>query len=49
MSTHNISFHDKIRKLAKLSLNIYFHEVLEEFPWDTKTSLVFESLKFYYK
>ena len=32
MSTHNIHFHDKI------SLNICFLELSEEFRWDSKTS-----------
>ena len=33
MSTHNIQFHDKIRKLP---LNICFLELLEEFRRDSK-------------
>ena len=35
MSTHNIQFHDKIRKCP---LNICFLEVSEEFRRDSKTS-----------
>ena len=34
MSTHNIQFHDK-----KISLNIFFLELSEEFRKDSKTSL----------
>ena len=38
MSTHNIHFHDKIRKkVPKLSQNICFLELLEEFPVYSKT------------
>ena len=37
MSTHNIRFHDKIRKNPKLSLNICFLELSEEFSRDSKT------------
>ena len=33
MSTHNIRFHNK-----KISLNIFFLELLEEFREDSKTS-----------
>ena len=35
MSTHNMQFHDKIRKF---SLNICFLELSEEFRRDSKTS-----------
>ena len=35
MSTHNIQFHDKIKKI---SLNICFLELSEEFRRDSKTS-----------
>ena len=35
MSTHNIQFHDKIKKI---SLNNRFLELLEEFRRDSKTS-----------
>ena len=35
MSTHNIQFHDKI---SKISLNITFLELAEEFCRDTKMS-----------
>ena len=38
MSTCNIHFHDKIGKIPKISLNICFLELLEEFPRDSKTS-----------
>ena len=34
MSTHNIHFHDKIGKTPKISLNICFLELLEEFRRD---------------
>ena len=37
MSTHNIPFYDKIRKMPKISLNICF-KLSEEFPRDSKTS-----------
>ena len=37
MSTHNILFHDKIRKKnPKLSLNIYFLELSKEYPRDSR-------------
>ena len=37
---HNIHFHDKLRnKIHKMSLNICFLELSEEFPKDFKTSL----------
>ena len=32
MSTHNIHFHDKRGKIPKISLNICFLELAEEFP-----------------
>ena len=38
MSTHNIHFHDKIRKLPLKSQNICFLLLLEDFPKDSKTS-----------
>ena len=39
-STHNIHFHNEMRKkYPKISLNICFLELLEEFPKDSKTSL----------
>ena len=38
MSTRNNYFHDKIGKNPTISLNIYFLELLEEFPRDSKTS-----------
>ena len=34
MSTHNIQFNDKVR----ISLNIYFLQLLEEFRRDSKMS-----------
>ena len=34
MCTLNIHFHDKIGKIPKISLNICFLELLEEFPRD---------------
>ena len=38
MSTHNIHFHDKIRKVP-LKFQIFcFLELSEEFPRDSKTS-----------
>ena len=36
MSTHNIQFHGQIGNLPKISLNIYFLELSEEFPRDSK-------------
>ena len=36
MSIHNIHFQDKIGTNPKLSLNICFLELLEEFPRDSK-------------
>ena len=38
MSTHNIQFHDKIRKFPLKSQNICFLEPSEEFPRDLKRS-----------
>ena len=38
MSTHNIHFHYNIGKFPNISLNIYFLELSEEFPWDSKKS-----------
>ena len=38
MSTQNIHFHDKIGKIPKMSLNICFLELSEEFSRDSKTS-----------
>ena len=38
MSTHNIHLHDKIGKDPKVSHNICFLELSEEFPRDSKTS-----------
>ena len=35
MSTHSIQFHDKNKKI---SLNICFLELAEEFRWDSKMS-----------
>ena len=48
-------FHDKNRKIPKISLNICFLELWEEFPRELKTfelatvneSSLFESLRFY--
>ena len=36
MSTHNIHCPDKIRKIPKISLNICFLELSEEFPRNKK-------------
>ena len=36
MSTHNIHFHDKIENFHKMTLNICFLELSEEFPRDSK-------------
>ena len=38
MRTHNIHFHDKIRKFPKISLNICFLELSEKNPGDSKPS-----------
>ena len=40
MSTHNIQFHDKIKKKKKkkTSINIIFIELSEEFRRDSKTT-----------
>ena len=38
MSTHNIKFHDKIRKIHGKALNICFLELSEGYPVDSKTS-----------
>ena len=38
MSTHNIQYHDKIRKLP-INIPKYCLEQSEEFPRDSKTSL----------
>ena len=38
MSTYNIHFHDKIQTIPKISLNICFLELSEEFPRDSKPS-----------
>ena len=38
MSTRNIHFHDKIRKIPLKSQNICFLKLSKEFPRDTKTS-----------
>ena len=38
MSAHNIHFHDKTGKIPEISLNVYFLELSEEFPRDSKTS-----------
>ena len=38
MSIHNIHFHDKIEKNPKITLNIGFLELSEEFSRDSKTS-----------
>ena len=55
MSTYNIHFLDKIGKIPKISLNICFLELLEEFPRGVKNkfelaivnkSSVFKSLGF---
>ena len=35
-SKNNIQFHDKIRKLSKISLNVCFLELSEEYPRDSK-------------
>ena len=37
MSTHNIYFHNKIRKNPEIALNICFLELSEEFPGDSET------------
>ena len=39
MSTHNIHFLDEIGKIPKISQNVRFLELLEEFPRDSKMSL----------
>ena len=36
MSTHNIHFHNRVGKLPKISLNICFLELSEEFSRDSK-------------
>ena len=38
MCTHTIHFHDDIGKNPKISLNICFLDLSEEFPRDSKTS-----------
>ena len=38
MSTHSIHFRDKIGKFSKISLNICFLDLSEEFSRDSKTS-----------
>ena len=56
MSTQNIHFHDKTRNFPKISLNICFLQLSEEFPRDSKNEFesanvnepsVFEPSKFY--
>ena len=39
MNTHNIHLHDTIRNFPKISPNISFLEISEEFPRDLKASL----------
>ena len=33
MSTHNIHFHDKVRNVPQIFLNMFL-ELSEEFPWN---------------
>ena len=39
MSTRNIYFHDKRGKIPKMSIDICFLDLSEEFPRDSKKSL----------
>ena len=55
MSKHNLLFHDKVGQLPKISLNICFLDLSEEFIRDSERlqisqvneSSVFESKRFY--
>ena len=56
MSSHNVHFHNKIRKISKISLDICFLELSEAFSWGLKNefelamineSSVFDLLRFH--